>query len=324
MSFLSGVRTLLQLVLMTGHSRAPAERGLGAPPTRRQIQDPSLSHPHPPILSHCRIHVATVSSPNVNPIALHFGSLTLYWYGVLAALGFMAGFWTASRRALRVGVSPDRVMDLGPWIIVGAIVGARILYVISYWKEQFAQNPFPEIFMIQHGGLVYYGGLIGASLGTILFAKLKKIPLWQLSDIMAPSIALGHAFGRIGCLMNGCCYGHASSLPWAIHYPTGHATHPAGVHPTQVYESVLNFALYATLAWWFRRRRKFDGQVFAIYLLAYAILRTVVESFRGDYPVHYLGGVATPAQLVSAGIFATGLILYFRLPRKLTTGPAAS
>ena len=122
----------------------------------------------------------------------------------MVALGFLAGLWTASRRAPREGVAPDRILDLGPWLIVGAIAGARTLYVVSDWREQFSGKPIWEIFMVQHGGLVYYGGLIGSSLAFICYALWRKIPLWKGADILAPSIALGHALGRIGCLLNGC------------------------------------------------------------------------------------------------------------------------
>lgn len=235
----------------------------------------------------------------------------------MVALGFVAGLWMASRRAPLAGMTADQVFDVGPWIIIGAIIGARILYVVSYWNEQFADKSFLEIFMIHHGGLVYYGGLIGASLACILFAVLKKVPLWRVADVLAPSIALGYVFGRIGCLLNGCCYGSECSFPWAIRFPTGHETHPHAVHPTQIYDSLLNLVLYAGLEWLFRRRR-FDGQIFAIYLLGYAILRSTVEVFRGDYPHYYLGGAVTPAHLVSIGIFAAGLVLYLvlRQPKK--------
>jgi phosphatidylglycerol:prolipoprotein diacylglycerol transferase len=176
-----------------------------------------------------------------------------------------------------------------------------------------------EIFMIQKGGLVYYGGLIGGSLACILYAQLKKVPLWKLADIMAPSIALGYVFGRIGCLMNGCCYGRECTLPWAIHFPPGHPTHPVGgvatgVHPTQIYDSLLSLGLYLFLAWLYRRK-KFDGQIFSAYLVCYACTRSFVEMFRGDYPQHYLGGWATPAHLISIGILAAGAALLFILPR---------
>jgi phosphatidylglycerol---prolipoprotein diacylglyceryl transferase len=234
----------------------------------------------------------------------------------MVALAFIAGLWTASRRGLREGVAAEKVIDLGPWLIIGAIVGARTLYVISYWQQQFANKPFWEVFMVHHGGLVYYGGLIGSSLAFILYCRLKGLPLWKGADIMAPSVALGYFFGRIGCLMNGCCYGRECHLPWAIHFPPGHETYPHGVHPTQIYESLLSLGLYAALAWLYRHK-KFNGQVFATYLVSYAVLRSFVEMFRGDYPAaqHYLGGWATPAHLVSIAILAIGLALFWWLAR---------
>jgi phosphatidylglycerol:prolipoprotein diacylglycerol transferase len=238
----------------------------------------------------------------------------------MVAVGFVAGLWTASRRGVRAGFAPEKILDLGPWLIVGAIVGARTLYVVSYWREQFAGKPLTEIFMVWHGGVVYYGGLIGAALAIVLYARLKDAQLWNLADVLAPSIALGHALGRIGCLLNGCCYGRECHLPWAIQFPPGHETHPMGgeaipVHPTQVYETLLNLGLYALLAWLYRRR-KFQGQVFGVYLVCYAILRSAVEMFRGDYPPYqYLGGWVTPAHLVSLATLATGLLLLLVLPR---------
>lgn len=254
----------------------------------------------------------------MHSIAFQFGSLTIYWYGILTAIGFLMAFWTAGRRAPREGISPDTIMGLAPWLIGGAIVGARALYVISYWKQEFSGQPIWEILKIR-SGLVFYGGLIGASIGTIVYTRRNKLPLWKLADVIAPSIALGHAFGRIGCLMTGCCYGRACSLSWAIHFPheppLGSASNSEfiGRHPTQLYESGLNFLLFAGLCW-FYSRKKFDGHVFATYLIAYAILRAVVEMFRGDYPseAYYLG-LLTPAQLVSLGIFAVGCVLFWIL-----------
>ncbi|HVV01945.1 MAG TPA: prolipoprotein diacylglyceryl transferase [Verrucomicrobiae bacterium] len=250
----------------------------------------------------------------MKPIAFQIGPLSIHWYGIMMAVAFIAGLWTASRRARFDHIPAERILDLGPWVIVGSILGARILYVITFWHEQFANN-WSEIVMVQHGGLVFYGGLIGASLAVILYCRIKKLGLWKVADILAPSISLGYVFGRIGCLLNGCCYGRYCSLPWAIRFPPGHETHPLGmpatpVHPTEIYESLLNLFLYAGLAWLYRRK-KFDGQIFATYLICYALLRSFVEMFRGDYPVyqHYLGGWATPAQLVSIGILAGGVIL---------------
>jgi phosphatidylglycerol:prolipoprotein diacylglycerol transferase len=254
----------------------------------------------------------------MHSIAFKLGPLTVHWYGIFVAMGFLAGLWTAARRAKKAGVSPEAVYDFGPWLIVGGIIGARILYVISYWSEEFAAKPFPEIFMIQHGGLVFYGGLIGAILTGVGYLIWKKIPVWKMADIMAPSICVGYFFGRFGCLMNGCCYGRICNLPWAITYPATEEPHsvPIGVplHPTQIYDALLNAAFYVFLAWLFPRR-KFDGQIFGIYLIGYAVLRSFVEYFRGDYPVHYLGGIATPAQLVSVGILSAGVILLYMLSR---------
>lgn len=253
----------------------------------------------------------------MHPIAFELGRLTIHWYGVMVALGFLVGLWTASRRGLRAGVSAEAVLDLGPWLIAGAILGARTLYVATYWREWFAGKPFLEVFKIWHGGLVYYGGLVGASLGYLLCVRWKKLPLWKVADILAPSIALGYVFGRIGCLLNGCCYGRPCNLPWAIRFPEGN---PSGaptspVHPTEIYESLLNLVLYAGLAGLYRRK-KFDGQVFGAYLVGYALLRSFVEMFRGDYPQYqYLGGRITPAHLVSVLILATGLALLRLLPR---------
>ena len=250
----------------------------------------------------------------MHKIAFYLGNFTIYWYGVLVALGLLAGLWTSSRRAPLTGIRSETVIDLGPWLILGTIIGARGLFVLSYWREDFAGQPFWQVFNIRGGGLVYYGGLIGASLACIFYVRVKKLALWKIADVLAPSIALGHSFGRIGCLMNGCCYGRATDLPWAIHFPNDHATHGAGVHPTQIYESGLNLVLYAALAWLYRRK-KFDGQIFALYLVFYAVLRAFVEIFRGDYATYYLNGHVTPAQLLSIPIFAAGVLLGWVLSR---------
>jgi phosphatidylglycerol:prolipoprotein diacylglycerol transferase len=250
----------------------------------------------------------------VHPIAFRLFSLDIYWYGILVATGFMAGLWTASRRAARGGIPPERIIDLGPWLIVGALIGARSLYVFSYWREQFADGPLLEIVKIRHGGLVFYGGLIGATAASVIFSRIHRLSLWRVADTLAPSISLGYAFGRIGCLMYGCCYGRECRFSWAIHFPPDHVTHGIPVHPTQIYDSALNLGFYFFLAWLYRRK-KFDGQIFAVYLIGYALIRSFVEYFRGDYPVHYLGGWATPAQVLSIGIIAGGLLLLFLLPR---------
>ncbi|MBI4660192.1 MAG: prolipoprotein diacylglyceryl transferase [Verrucomicrobia bacterium] len=249
----------------------------------------------------------------MHPVAFQIGGFTIYWYGILAAAGFLIGFWIAGRRAPRDGLRSEAIVDLAPWLLGGAVVGARAWYVAYFWDAEFAGKPFWEVFMIRRSGLVFYGGLIGASLATLLYARLKKLPLWKIADIMAPSIALGHALGRIGCLMTGCCYGHPTRLPWAIRFPAAdHWTRGEPVHPTQIYEFALNMVLFAVLSWFYGRKR-FDGQVFAVYLVAYAVVRAFVESFRGDYTKYYFNEWVTPGQIGSGVIFIIGLFLLWRL-----------
>jgi phosphatidylglycerol:prolipoprotein diacylglycerol transferase len=262
----------------------------------------------------------------VHKIAFLLGPLTISWYGVFVAAGFLFGLWNASRRALRARIDPEAIFDCGTWLLAGAILGARLMYVTTYWPDivdsarDYNHSPFLEIIMVQHGGLVYYGGLIGASAGCILFAWRRRLPLWRLADVLAPGVALGSFFGRWGCLMNGCCYGRPTTLPWGIQFPVGHETHPFNdglphfVHPTEIYDSLLNLGLFAGLAWFYRHRR-FDGQVFAFYLVGYSVLRSFVEYFRGDYPPRELVGWATPAQLLSLGTLAAGVLLLVVLPR---------
>jgi phosphatidylglycerol:prolipoprotein diacylglycerol transferase len=257
----------------------------------------------------------------VHPIAFQLGPVTIHWYGVMIALAFLAGLWTATLRARRENISGEKIADVTLWLMVGAIVGARFVYVATYWREQFADQPFREVFMIQHGGLVFYGGFIGAAIAGFIYIRWKKMPLWKTVDVLAPSVALGSVFGRIGCLLNGCCYGHPTDLPWGLTFTNPQAHEFSGtplnipLHPTEIYDALLNLVLYGFLAWLFRRK-KFDGQIFATYLICYAITRSITEHFRGDYTnLHYHFNL-TPAQWISVPIFVAGLALAAVLSRR--------
>lgn len=258
----------------------------------------------------------------MHPIAFHIGNVAIHWYGVLVALGFLVGFWTATRRCLLDDVPGEMVADLIPWIVISALVGARLLFIIDYYNTEFRGAPWWDFVNIRRGGLVFHGGLIAAVVTTIVYTRWRRLPLWKLADALAPSIALGHVFGRLGCFMNGCCFGKVCSLPWAVHFPAGHPTAPHGVHPTELYEAALNLALYGALAWQYRRKR-FAGQTFAIYLTSYGVLRFLVEFLRGDYPVHYFGW-ATVGQLVSLGVLVVGVGLWIWLARRARVTPAPS
>jgi len=274
----------------------------------------------------------------MHPIAFYIGSFPVRWYGIMMAVAFFAGLWTATRRGRLANVSGDTITDLTLWLMAGSIVGARVVYVTTYWKQEFAGQPLSEIFMVQHGGLVYYGGLIGATLAGAAYLWWKKLPVWRIADVMAPSIALGSVFGRIGCLLNGCCYGRACELPWAITFRNPQAHDFSGtplntpLHPTEIYDALLNFILYLCLAWLFRNQWKFSavsriktGQIFALYLIGYAVCRSIVEFFRGDYPPdHIHAGIFTSAQLLSVPILVAGIALFLWRSRCAATEPTKS
>ena len=253
----------------------------------------------------------------MKPILFHLGHFDLHTFGLLVALGFVFGLWAASRNARFAGLNPELPYDLAPWLIGGGLIGARMLYVVSYWQRDFAGQPVSEVFAIWKGGLVFYGGLIGATLAGIITVRRRGLPIWKVADCLAPGIALGHVFGRVGCLFNGCCFGRPSALPWAIRFPHDHSTYPSAVHPAQLYEALMNLAFFAGLTWMHRRRR-FDGQIFAVYLLGYAVIRSIAEAFRGDYSVisNPAAGVLTPGQSTSVFILAAGAILYGTLRRQ--------
>ncbi|MDB4459114.1 prolipoprotein diacylglyceryl transferase [bacterium] len=258
----------------------------------------------------------------MDPIAFNFGNLAVHWYGMFMAIGLMVGLWAAGRRALQENISPDIITDSGLWIMGGAVIGARLFFIITHWEQEFAGEPLSKMIFLR-AGFVFYGGLIGASIAFILFTRKRKIPLWKLADIVAPSIPLGHAFGRLGCLMTGCCHGSTCDLPWAIEFPEGHASHPHSVHPTQIYEAILLLVLCAGLIWLWRRK-KFDGHVFSVYLLVYACMRGFVELFRGDYPENNYIGPLTPGQVTGIVIFTIGLALFLKLPRILAPNPESA
>jgi len=246
----------------------------------------------------------------VHPVAFQIGGLTIHWYGILLATGFMLGLWTAGRRGMKIGLNPEDLSNLVLWIFISGIVGAKLLYVIN---EGGPDKAFKDL-LFERSGLVFHGALIGASAAIIIFTRIKKMPVWATFDALAPSIALGHAFGRIGCFTTGCCFGKTCEVPWGVTFPAGHPSNPNAVHPTQIYESLLNFALYAGLAWLFRHR-KFDGHVFAAYLVGYAFIRFGIEFLRADPRGDTLAGLH-PGQIISIGLLIVGGILWAKLRTK--------
>lgn len=233
----------------------------------------------------------------MHPVLFRLGPLDIHTYGVLVAAGFLLGLMLAARRAKAGGLDPRAVNDLGVWLIVAGMLGAKLFHVIFCWEE-FIGAWRQEGLRSLREGFVFYGGFLGAVLATIVFARRRQLPLWKLADLLAPCLALGHALGRLGCFFNGCCFGTACSVPWAIRFPPSHSTHGQRVHPTQLYEVIGNLILFAALSA-FSHRKRFDGQIWWWYVLGYGTLRFVVEFVRGDYPSHYFG-IFTIAHLIAA------------------------
>ena len=242
----------------------------------------------------------------MHPVLMRLGTLEIHTYGVLVAAGFLAGILTAQRRARQAGFATECISDLGVWLIIAAMLGAKLFYIIFFWNDFHAAWQATGLASLR-AGFVFYGGFLGATTGVILYARQKHLAVWPLADVLAPSVALGHAFGRLGCFFEGCCYGRACTLPWAVQLPG----HPGPVHPTQLYEAAGNLVIFFGLTAWTRHKR-FASQVWWLYVLAYGALRFGVEFFRGDYDVHYLGGL-TIAQLMAGGLMlvaVAGLVLY--------------
>jgi phosphatidylglycerol:prolipoprotein diacylglycerol transferase len=260
----------------------------------------------------------------MKPILFELGSFRLHAFGLWVAMGFLAGSWIAARRGKAIGLDPQAIQDLVfPWLLVGGLIGARILYVVSYWQRDFAGQPLGEVVAIWKGGLVFYGGLIGATVAGVVGIRRKGMPLWPTADCLAIGVALGHVFGRVACWFNGCCYGRACTLPWAIHFPADHATGGAAVHPSQLYEAALNLLLCLGLIVRQSRGGHVPGQIFALYLMAYAGIRSFTEYFRGDYGVQSApaSGVLTPGQTTSLAIAAAGIAVWlFRKARPDSSG----
>jgi phosphatidylglycerol---prolipoprotein diacylglyceryl transferase len=236
----------------------------------------------------------------MHPILFRLGSLEIHTYGVLVAAGFLLGLLTAARRAKTAGIDPERINDLGIWLIVAGMTGGKLFHIIFFWHDFVGGWRAAGLASLREG-FVFYGGFIAASVATLVYVRAKKLPLAKVADAFAPSVALGHGFGRLGCFFEGCCYGKPCALPWAVRFPFS----PTPRHPTELYEAAGNFVIFAALAAYYRRR-KFDGEVWWLYVLCYGALRFVVEFFRGDYDVHYFG-IFTLGQFVAAVMIVVAL-----------------
>ena len=220
------------------------------------------------------------------PELFSIGPVTVYSYGVLLAVSYLFGLWLAMRRAKRWGLDPNRVLDLGIYIIIAALVGAKLLLLVVDF-EQFSRSTADFLSLARSGG-IFYGGLILAVVVAFGYIARHRMPLWTTCDVFAPGIALGHVTGRLGCLAAGCCYGRPTDLPWGLTFTNPLAAANVGtplgitLHPTQMYEAGAELLILGFLLATERRGRPFGGRTFWSYMFLYAVSRYIVEIYRGD------------------------------------------
>jgi phosphatidylglycerol---prolipoprotein diacylglyceryl transferase len=267
--------------------------------------------------------------------------LPLHTYGLLIALAFLAGMWLAQREARRRGQDPERIADLSFWVLVSALVGSRVYFIFVNWDDYFGPGRafvstplgrLPRLLAFWEGGLVFYGGFIAAALTAAWYMRRHEMKFLPHADTLIPSVAFGHFLGRLGCFSAGCCWGEVAErhLPWATRFPPvslayqSFATRPhpeaflapdrlstLPLHPVQLYEAFGELALFLVLVLLVRPRKRFHGQVLAIWLLLYAGLRTTVEFFRGDVERGVVAGLGV-GQWTSLAILAAGAAIWAR------------
>ncbi len=226
----------------------------------------------------------------MHPFLLH-DPIPLSSYAVMAVIGYLACVAVAIRLGRRDGLSKKALVDLTFWLLIAAIVGARLAFLIEQLplylgpclEDGAARRPqCDDWWQPWRGGFVFYGGFVAAVVALALLGRRYGLRFWPTADALAPGLALGHAFGRLGCFLAGCCYGEVTSGAWAVHFPEGSLVGDGlPRHPTQLYEAGALLLLFALLALWHRRRR-FQGQVFLLYLALYGAARFLIEMLRGD------------------------------------------
>ena len=270
-------------------------------------------------------------------------SLPIFGYGVMILIGFLAGSIIAQWRLRSLGYDGELAFSAGTWILVSGICGARLFFLFQHGREAIGEAPnllakLIVIVNLTDGGLVLYGGVFAGMIAFLLFCRVNRIPALRLADILTPSVFIGVGFGRLGCLLYGCCFGGTCDLPWAITFPPDSVPYVAmavreiiepgavvPLHPTQIYSSISGFLLAALTASFFRHRSG-DGAVFALGCMTYPIARFLVEFLRND-ELGQLGTKLTISQWISLGVVIAGTVLFFvatTRPRSLATPDAAA
>ncbi len=250
------------------------------------------------------------------PEIFTIGPITVRWYGLLIASAVLIGVALSQSLAKRRQVNPDLLADLAIWLVVGAIPCARLYYVLFQWP-QYAQNP-TEIFAIWHGGIAIHGAMLGGTIAALIFARINKVSIWQLADLVVPSVALGQAIGRWGNFFNSEAYGSPTDLPWKLYIPQADDY----FHPTFLYESVWNIVVFALLIYLFFRGLKSPhtirlGTLALVYLVAYSSGRIWIEGLRLDSLMLGPLRVAQVISLIAITLGLAGLIWLYVFKRPL-------
>ena len=251
------------------------------------------------------------------------GQPTVYTYGVLLAAAYLLGLKLAMTRAEKRGLDGAQVLDLGIYIIIAALVGAKLLLLVTDFQT-FRHDP-KELLTLARSGGVFYGGLILAVGVALWYIRRVGLPLWTTCDMFAPGIALGHVVGRFGCFFAGCCYGRPTTVPWAITFTNAFAAVNVGtplnvpLHPTQLYEAGAEALILGVLLLTERKGRPFAGRTFWLYLLLYAVTRFAIEFFRGDERGSV--GIFSTSQFISLILAPLAVIMLVYLSRTIAPEP---
>jgi len=265
----------------------------------------------------------------VYPEIAHWGFIHLRSYGLMLAIAFLVGTWLGLREARRHGLDEDRFLTVVLVTLVASVFGARLLYVLEHLDDY--RRHWSSVLALWQGGLTLYGGIVAGTVVGLWMARRQGLPAWRVADSLAPSIALGTAFGRVGCFLNGCCYGRPTHLPWGVVYPPD--TYPGlefgatPIHPSQLYFSLDGLLLFVLL-WSVRKRFTVPGQLFWLFVALYALTRIPLDFTRAYEPtsvVTHLGNLdITESQVMSFVLALFAVLMMLRLKRRASATPTAA
>lgn len=242
------------------------------------------------------------------------GPITIYGYGLMIAIGVLAAYFSATYRAKKYDLDPDKVFYVTVWAVIGGFGGAKLLYLITQLPAILQD---PSLLKDVQDGFVVYGGIIGGILAAWIHCKVAKLKFMKYFDLVMPSVALAQGFGRIGCFLAGCCYGKETESAFhIIFHDSAYAPNNVPLIPTQLISSGLDF-LNCIFLMWFAGKKKGDGQVAGLYLVCYSVGRFVLEFFRGDLERGSVGSLST-SQFIAIFTAVAGVVLFFWFGKRKT------